>query len=912
MSNLLELTLLGLGVGAIYAVLAQGAVLIYRGSGVLNFAHGTFAMLGAYLFNEMVKGSETSFLPGLPTLSTAPAFAVAVAVTAALGVVVDRLVMARLRQSSGLTKMIATLAVLIVLQAVATLRYGGGLVPLAASVLPRDRMEILGTSTGTDRVWLLAIAVVITLALAALFRWTRVGLATAALSEGETSVAALGWSPANLSSLNWAAGCGLAGAAGIFIAPISGLDVNRLTLVVIAALAAALVGRFSSFPLTLAGGLILGVSEQVVRDHTEITGADTAVPLLVIIAVLTLRGSALPLRGTILDRLPAVGTGRVRPLVAGAGAILGIALLSGGLPVEWTIAITISLAAATVMLSVVVVTGYAGQLSLAQMAFAGIAALVAGRLVDTWDWPLALAAPAAIAVTVPIGVLLGLPALRTRGVSLGVITLGLGLAVQNVVFNNGDLTTTGGLAVGGHQRLFGLDVQASRHPERYAQLALLVFVALAIAVANLRRGRTGRQMIAVRGSERGSAALGINVVVAKLNAFGLGAGIAAAGGIVLAFRNDTIQVGNGFSPFDSVVTVANATIGGIGYVAGPLLGAAFAGGGVGTIFESAIESIDTYLPLIGGIVLLLTLVAHPDGTAATLERLVQRLGKGADRGRPHDLVVAAPVRVAPMTLEVRDLTVRLGATLALADVALELAPGEVLGVIGPNGAGKTTLLDAISGFVAPATGSVHLDGAPIDGRPPHARARLGLNRSFQGLELFDELTVFENLQVATDPSLGWGPVTDLVHPTARPLPAAAVAAVHEFGLVDVLDRRPGELPYGQRRLVAIARAIASEPSVLLLDEPAAGLDAYETAELATIVRRLAVDWGIGVLVVEHDMDFVFAACDRVLVLEFGLVIASGLPEEIRADARVRAAYLGEPEVDPDAGAERLDLAEVDR
>ncbi len=558
-------------------------------------------------------------------------------VTAGLGVVVDRLVMARLRSSSGLTKMIATLAVLIVLQAVATLRYGGGLVPLAASVLPRDRLEILGTSTGTDRVWLLGIAVVVTVALAAIFRWTRAGMATAALAEGETSIAALGWSPANLSSLNWAAGCGLAGAAGIFIAPISGLDVNRLTLVVIAALAAALVGQFSSFPLTLAGGLLLGVGEQLVRDHTEITGADTAVPLLVIVAVLTLRGTALPMRGTILDRLPAIGSGRIRPVVTGLGAVLGLALLSGRLSDEWTIAFTISLAAATVMLSVVVVTGFAGQLSLAQMAFAGISALVAGRLVGTWGWPLAVAAPAAIAVTVPIGVLLGLPALRTRGVSLGVITLGLGLAVQNVVFNNGDLASTGGLPVGGHQSLFGLDVQASVHPERYAQLALLVFVAVALAVANLRRGRAGRQMIAVRGGERGAAALGINVVVAKLHAFGLGAGIAGVGGILLAFRNDTIQVGNGFTPFDSVVTVANATIGGIGYVAGPLLGAPFTAGGAGTIFESAFESIETYLPLIGGAVLLLTLVSHPDGAAASMERLLQRLWTRGARRSNHPL-----------------------------------------------------------------------------------------------------------------------------------------------------------------------------------------------------------------------------------------------------------------------------------
>ena len=225
-------------------------------------------MVGAYAFDELIKDTPSQFLPGLPTMSKWPAFAVAVLLTAALGALTDRLVMARLKQASALARIIATLGVLVVLQSAATLRYGGALVPLAESLLPRESAEVLGTTVGVDRLWLLGIACVLTAVLYGVFRFTRVGLATSAVAENEEAAAALGWSPAALSTTNWTVGAGLAAIAGILIAPISGLDISRLSLYVIAALAAALIGGFSSFPLTLAGGLLIGVGEQLgARPH---------------------------------------------------------------------------------------------------------------------------------------------------------------------------------------------------------------------------------------------------------------------------------------------------------------------------------------------------------------------------------------------------------------------------------------------------------------------------------------------------------------------------------------------------------------------------------------------------------------------------------------------------------------------
>jgi sulfate-transporting ATPase len=242
---------------------------------------------------------------------------------------------------------------------------------------------------------------------------------------------------------------------------------------------------------------------------------------------------------------------------------------------------------------------------------------------------------------------------------------------------------------------------------------------------------------------------------------------------------------------------------------------------------------------------------------------------------------------------VSGLTQRFGGFTALEGVDLEVGPGEVVGLLGPNGAGKTTLIDCVSGNNRLTAGSIGWDGHDITRWAPYRRSRAGLSRSFQSLELFDDLTVRENLLAAADPRDRAAYVTDLVWPGYPPLPATVVAAVEELQLQPLLDRRAEDLSYGQRRLVAIARAVASNPSVLLLDEPAAGLDETESAELGRLIRRLADEWGMGVLLIEHDVALVLDNADRVVVLDFGRKIAEGTPAEIRNDPGVRKAYLGE-------------------
>jgi sulfate-transporting ATPase len=907
MEEVIRFALLGFGVGALYALSSLGLIVIYRGSGVLNFALGAIGMAGAYLWYEL----EVNY--GWPFGAAA---AVAVLFSAAIGVLTHIVLMRPLRRASPMVRVIATLGLMTTLQAIAVLRYQA--TPrFVLSDLPTNVWHLWGSADNgvfisADRVILLAIAAGFTAALWWLYRYTRFGLGTTAVAENQRAAASLGWSPDTIAALNWGLGCGLAGLAAILIAPIATLQPTVMTNLVLAATAAALVAGFQSFPVALAAGVAMGIAEtEVNRYITELDypgwGFTTAnwgraVPFLVIVVWMVVRGQALPLRDYLLQRLPTVGSGRFNWPGIVFGAALTVVLMIVTPPI-WVDAFTVTLATGLILLSIVVLTGYTGQLSLAQFALAGFGAWVAGRLIATQGIPFWLGLLLGLFATVPLGMAFALPAVRTRGINLAILTLGLGTAIELLLFDNTDYT--GGIAGTqvGDPKLFGWDINSASHPGRYGIFALGCLLVATLVVGNVRRGRVGRRMIAVRTNERAAAALGISVPGVKLYAFGLSAAIAALGGILLAFRSTSITYTD-FTNLSSITYVGLAVVGGVGYLFGPIAGAALAPGALWSeVFDAISDGTGKYIVLIGGISVMVLVVLNQNGLVKEwISQIGWLRGKLAARypflaprpPRPIALPAESTTkRVPERVLEIRDMTVKYGGTVAVDSFSATLRPGRVLGLIGPNGAGKTTLIDAVTGFKRAEEGTLLLDGENISRLSPTKRARAGVGRSFQSLELFEDSTVLANLRSASDPHDFGAYFGDLVYPKDPPLTGEVVSVIKEFRLGDDLDRLVENLPYGQRRLLAIARAVVSRPSILLLDEPAAGLDEVETRELAHLVRRLADEWGIGVLLVEHDVDFVMSVCDEVVVLDFGRTIAEGAPEQVRNDPIVIAAYLGE-------------------
>ncbi|WP_084436131.1 branched-chain amino acid ABC transporter permease/ATP-binding protein [Aldersonia kunmingensis] len=890
----LTYALLGLGTGGINAILAMGLVLVYRGSGVINFAQGGFALLGAFVIVELRRDHDMSF---------APALAIAIVVVAAVAVLVHVLVMRPLRSASPLARVIATLGVLTIVTQVVLLRYTAKQVSLPAPV-PSGAVHLTDDIiVGRQNFYVAAIAAVIAVVLALISSRTRIGRGVSAAAENPRAAAALGWSPNILACLTWGLGGVVAAiAGGLFPATSTGfVSVTQMSVLITGALATALLAQFKSFTLALAGGLLVGVTQSLATHYIDQTGVADAVPFLFIVVVLAVRGRGLPVRGTITDRLPRVGTGATHPFAMLAIGVVAAIFVRFALPENWYPSVIVSLTFAIVGLSVVVLTGYTGQLSLAQFALGGAGAYAAGRLAAAQDWPFEAALPAGIVVAMLVGVLFGLPALRTRGVNLAVVTFGLGFALHQVLFSNSSLTGGEFQTRISDLSLFGVPIDPILHADNFSVVCVVAFVLAAIMVANVRRSRTGRRLLAVRTNERAAASLGVNVFQAKLYAFTLSAGIAGLGGVLYGFSYPTILFQQLFPPDASINALVMTVIGGVGFVCGPLLGSLLAPGGVAELFfggttSNADSQFAKYLPLITGVVLLLTLIGSQNGL---IERVYAGVGMVRRRGRrtsPGRTVAPTRERVQKVPevhLQVTGLTQKFGSFAALTDVSLEVRAGEVVGLLGPNGAGKTTLIDAITGYTRVSAGTVTLGSDDITKWPAHKRSRAGLTRSFQSLELFDDITVRENLLAAADRRAGIDLVTDLIHPGRSVVSDTVAAAIEELDLGNVLERRPEELSYGQRRLVAIARAVAGRPSVLLLDEPAAGLDESESAELGRLIRRLATEWGIGVLLIEHDVPMVLATADRVIVLDFGKSIASGTPAEIESDPIVRAAYLGE-------------------
>ncbi|ADP82140.1 branched-chain amino acid ABC transporter permease/ATP-binding protein [Pseudofrankia inefficax] len=908
--------LLGLGNGGVYAALALALVLTYRSSGVINFATGAVALYVAYAYAFLRQGELLIIIPGPPTSvgiggdpGLVPAVLIALVFGALLGVLLYLLVFRPLREAPPLARAVASLGVLVVIQSAMAIRLGTAPVSVDA-IFPASRWRLGSVTLLSDRFYLAVTVVALTLALTAVFRFTRFGLTTRAAAESATGAYVSGASPDRIALLNWMISGVVAGAAGILIAPLSPLAPTTYTLFVVPALAAAVVGGFQHLVPTVGAGLAIGMlqsealSQAAQHSWLPSTGSSELVPLLVILVALLASGRSIPVRGGLV-RQPLGHAPRPRSLTVPTlvGTAVGVLALVGTHG-TWRAAVISTFIAAVIGLSLVVVTGYAGQVSLAQLALAGAAAFSLSGLTQSWHVPFPIAPLLAALVATVLGVLVGLPALRLRGLTLGVVTLALAYAIEALWFRNTDFVSSAGNKVR-PPRLFGLDLgigTGHAFPRiQFGLVCLVVLVAVAWGVARLRTSRLGSAMLAVRANERSAAGIGINVVRVKVVSFALASFIAGLGGSLLAYRRGVVTY-DSFTAIGGLSLLSTAYLAGVTSVFGGVNAGILAGSGIVFVATDRWIHLGDWFPVLSGLAVIAVLIGHPEGVASGGHELADKIAaRRAGWRRRRGLVpapatdVSAPVglaepaaespsgvAVAPprsgKLLEVSGLTVRYGGVLAVSDVSLRVSPGTVVGLIGPNGAGKTSVIDAITGF-ARAAGTVALDGTPIDGLASHARVHRGLARTFQSLDLYDDLTVAENVDAAMV-----GRHRDRGH-------EALTGALGLLGIADRAERPAGELSHGERQLVSIARGCATDPAVLLLDEPAAGLDTRESRWLGARIRAIA-DTGVGVLLVDHDVALVLEICDYIYVLDFGQIIAAGTPSEIRGSRAVADAYLG--------------------
>ncbi|MGH7120766.1 MAG: ABC transporter permease subunit [Acetobacteraceae bacterium] len=541
-----------------------------------------------------------------------------------------------------------------------------------------------------------------------------------------------------------------------------------------------------------------------------------------------------------------------------------------------------------------IVVGYAGLLDLGYAAFFAIGAYTTALLETLAHFSFWETLPFSLAFAAISGVIIGYPTLRLRSDYLAIVTLGFGEIVRITVTN---LEFTGGPnGVYGINppSFFGIEIQSPRQIYELGMAFLLVVLVFAV---RLSRSRLGRSWTALREDESAAEAVGVPTLLVKLLAYVMGALIGGFGGSLFAARFGTIDP-TGFTYLQSVTILIIVVLGGRGSIPGVILGAVLVAG-----LPEALRFLHLWRILGFAIALILLMLLRPEGLwPARPRRPSVPAPDAAERPEPR---FGATGQDGAVLLEVVNLRKAFGGVTAIASVSFQVRRGEILSVIGPNGAGKTSVFNCITGVTPPSGGSVLWRGRPIVGRSPHRIVHLGIARTFQGIRLFPELTAFENVLVGMDhrarASLA-GQVLSL--PAARREEDThhreAMAWLDFVGLAARAGERAADLSYGDQRRLEIARALASRPGLLLLDEPAAGMNPTEKIALMALIRAIR-ELGVTVLLIEHDMMLVMGISDRIVVMDRGTVIAEGPPAAIQADQRVIDAYLGNEEETEEAG-----------
>ncbi|MEU0932536.1 ATP-binding cassette domain-containing protein [Embleya sp. NPDC005971] len=911
--------------GLVVGLLAMGIVLVHRSTRIINFAVANMGLVGSALFALLAVRYGVPFWIALP---------LSLAAGAAFGAIVDLVVVRRLFTAPRVILLVATIGVAQLALVIVT-SYpevdGSRSYPVWSSASWRPAgVEVTATQ--------LAVLVVVPLAAVAL-GWflgrTVLGKSVTASAENPELARLNGISPKVVSTVVWAIAGLMATVCLILISGRNGSVTSPAVLgmtTLMRALAAAVIARMASFRVALAAGVGLGLLESVVQfNWLDQPGLTDLVVFALVLAAVFAAGRDKAAEGGAFSFAP-----RVRPVPERLRnlwwvrnlerfALLGLLLFAVVVPLIVTqpsrhLLYTTIAAYAICAASVTVLTGWAGQLSLGQMAFAGIGALTAASLnrglrldigndkvlvVERLTFPTAVAAAALL--TAMLAAVIGVGALRVRGLLLAVSTVAFAVACEQWVYRQDVFhdSTTQTTASFPRTDVFGIDVTSQRS---YYYVVLVVLAVVLTVTGRLRRTGVGRTTIGVRDNPATAAAYTVRAARVKLRAFALAGGIAGLGGALLAGALQTVPYGDAyFRSEDSLMLVSVVVIGGLGSTSGPVLGALW------VIGLPAVFPGNSLVPLLASSLgLLILLLYFPGGLVQIGYSARDALLGWAERrlGPPPAGRAAAPPRLAarphkePLpddrpVLATRDIRVRFGGVTAVDAVTVEVRANEIVGLIGTNGAGKSTLMNAIGGFV-PATGSVELLGQDVSGKPSAGRAALGLGRTFQAAALFPELTVTETVQIALEARGRSGLLSSALWlPRSVKGERAKRAEAHDLvdflGLGRYADAFIADLSTGTRRIVELAGLLALDARVLCLDEPTAGVAQRETEAFGPLIQEIRRELGASLLVIEHDMPLIMSISDRVYCLETGRVIAAGTPSEVRNDPKVIAGYLGTDE-----------------
>jgi len=912
MNALLPFVILGITAGSVYGLTGTGLVLTYKTSGIFNFAQGAVATTGAYVF--FILHDDLLHLPAAPT-----ALICVFVLGPLLGLGMEAIAR-RLADSSATMQVVATVGLVLAVQGFFSATFGE-LARTFPAWLPQHTVDVAGVYIGTDQMIIIGIALVATIALFLFFRLTRLGLAMRGVVDNPELLDLGGTSPAAVRRWAWIIGSSFATLAGILLAPTLNLDATVLTLLVVQAFGAAAIGRFSSLPLTYIGGLVVGIvaaiaTKYVVTASAALAGLPASIPFIVLFLVLVFTPrSKLADRRVRRPRPAAVYAAPARVQLAGA-VVVGALLLAiphvvnaGQLP-YWSDALT----QVVLFLSLGLLVRTSGQVSLCQAAFAAIGATTMGHLTAGFGLPWGAALLLAGLAAVPIGAFIAIPAIRLPGVFLALATFGFGVTVEQMGYPLWIMFGSSSLGQPVNRPSFAQGDIA------YYYLMLAFAVAAGLLVVWLVRSRLGRLLRGLADSPVALATNGTSVVVTRVLVFCIAAFLAAVSGALFGGVVHTVTSAD-FTSFSSLTLLALLVMmpgrepwyafgAGFALIVIPswISTGATVGDWLNVLFGVAAvqvalgfaprnDRLHAFLDRIGGRRAPAAAVPAADGLPAR-RAAVPAAAAAANGATP----AAARTAAASPGLDLTHVTVRYGGHVAVNDVSLSAPVGRITGLIGPNGAGKTTLFNVASGLVRPAGGALRLHGASLSGLDVAARARHGLGRTFQKMELFDSLSTRENV------SLGWEaaqagrrPWRHLAETSAerRSRDRAAEQAMALAGIADFADRPVAALSTGQRRLVELARCLAGQFDVLLLDEPSSGLDGAETERFGAVLTHVVAERAVGILLVEHDMALVMNICDYVHVLDFGHKIFEGSTAEVSSSGEVRAAYLGTEPVGPE-------------